>query len=156
MAGIPAIAYAGMQAVGGAVSAYGSYQQGKQEQKAYDYNAQIAERSAEAARIRAKLNEYQKMKAAKTQVGFERGIYAKAGVAVDTGSPLDAMVESLSNAYLDIAIDSYNNKITENQATSEASMSRYYGKQAKSAGMFKAGMTLLETAGNFQKTRIGA
>ena len=155
MSAIPAMAYSGIQAASGIASAFGAYQQGKQEQQAYNQNAEVSEQSAEAARVRAKLNEYQKQKVANQQIGTQRAVYAKSGVNINTGSPIDVMIEDLSNAYLDIEIDNYNNEVAARGFQSEADNLRFYGKQAKNAGMGKAGLTLLQTAGNLAKTRIG-
>jgi hypothetical protein len=146
----------GAQVAGAGISAYGSYKEGELEQQAYERNAKGLQEAADSARLKGKLNEFQKLRVMRQQIGEQRAVYAKAGVNINTGSPLDVMVNDMSNAYLDIAIDNYNNELAARELESRAANERTAGSAAKSAGTMKAGLTLLQTAGSLGKYTIGA
>lgn len=130
----------------GGLKAFGEYQTGKQMQSAYNYNADIFEQKAEATRQSAALQEIQQRKQLAKDIGYQQTAYAGSGVAVGTGSPLDTMVDSLSNGYMNIAINKYNNEVAARGNESAAAMSRYEGSQARREETSKAALTLLQGA----------
>ena len=146
--------FAGMNFASSMLTAFGNYEQGKQAQKADEYNAQIAEMRAKATRESAKLTAFQKQKQIGQAIGQETAAYAHAGVVATAGSALDVMVNSLSNAYLDLAIDNYNTEVAARGLQAQANMDRYEGKQAALAGLGKAGMTLLSGASSYGMNMI--
>lgn len=141
--------FAAVAVAGGVVKAYGQYEAGKESKKAYDYNAGIEEQQALETRTAAALNDFKKRKAVEYAVGAQQAGYAKAGVVTNTGSPLDVLTDSLSNAYLDIAIDDYNYEVAARQHESQAAMDRYTGKQTLRLSKIQAFSTVLESASNF-------
>jgi len=177
---------AGAALVGGAVSAFGSYQQGQENKKAQEYNAAINEQESALALASGKreagiikenqvLNEYRQRKDLEISKGAIVGGYAKSGVSVGTGSPLDVMADSISNAELEIAIGAwnsknesetalYNSQISSSQKQSEANMRRLYGKSAATNATYQGVGTLLSSATQYgsamskevPKTKIGS
>ena len=135
--------------IGGVVDAVGSITSGISANNAAKYNAQISEQQAGAERESAKLTEYQKRKEIKQVIGSQQFAYARSGVNPMTGSPLTVMLDSLSNAELDIAIGNYNSETQARRYESEAEMSRWKGRQAVYSGYSQAGSTLLKTAGDY-------
>jgi hypothetical protein len=119
-------------AIGDITSAFGQSQEGEQKSEAYDYNANILEQNAATARAKGELQEYQKRKEIRSVIGKQAAGYASAGVTM-RGSPVDVMVESLSNAYFDIAIDKYNTEVAARGYENQAKLQRYYGEQTKKA-----------------------
>ena len=131
---------------GGVMSAFGEAKQGKEIQQAQNFNAQIAEQEAGVVRQNAVLNEYRQRKSLTQNVGAMTAAYAKSGVSVSTGSPLDVIADSISNAELDISISKYNSEAEARNKESQAKMMRWQGLQAQNLGYAKAGSTLLTTA----------
>jgi hypothetical protein len=151
---------AGAALVGGGIAAFGQIQEGKQAQEAQNFNASISEQEAGLTRENAILNEYRERKALRKGVGSMISGYAGSGVSVSTGSPLDAIADSIANAELDISLNKYNSEAEAKLKESEAMQMRKYGTQARTGSYYKAGSTLL-TAGTtaysrFAKEKIGA
>lgn len=162
---------AAIMLVGGVMSAYGQYQEGQETKKMQEYNAKINEQNAalmragaakEASIIRqnAILNEYRQRKQMAYVTGEQVGGYAARGVSVGTGSPLDVVADSIANAELEIAIGkwnaeneiavlTYNAEVAARNKESEAKMRRMYGQAAATTATYKAGGTLLSSAGAY-------
>lgn len=168
--------------VGGAVSAFGQMEEGREEQRAQEYNARVleqnaaAERAAAAQKVKvikenAVLNEYRDRKSLATVTGEQVAGYAGRGVSVGTGSPLDVIADSIANAELEIAIGNwntenevatttYNAELAARNKESEARMRRLYGKSAATNAMY-SGLGTLLTSGTtaysrLSKEKIGA
>ena len=163
---MPAIA-AGAALIGGGVQAVGQYQAGQDARKQANYNAQIAqqegwmikhsgEREADIIGQNQVLNEYRQRKQQAYDAGAMTAGYAGAGVKVGTGSPLNAMVDSLANSELEIAIGAwnaktqadtvrYNAKMGMMNKNSQAEMLKKYGQSAATNSLFQAGGTLLQS-----------
>jgi flagellar capping protein FliD len=130
------------------ISAYGMYSQGQSAKKAGEANATLYEQEAAVSQQNAVLTEAQQRKQLRYDVGTMRGGYAKAGVSVSTGSPLDAIADSIANAELDIQINKYNAKATEEYKKSQARLSRVYGADAARTANMQATGTLLQGVGS--------
>jgi hypothetical protein len=141
---MPVLAVASL--MGGGISAYGQMQQGKETQQAQSYNAAIDEQQAQVIRQNAVLNEYRARKEQKIMTGAQIGGYAKSGVSVGTGSPLDVIADSLSNSELEIQIGNYNSEVEARNRESEARMKRMYGQSAATNAKYSAVGTLLSSA----------
>ena len=141
--------------IGGAVSAFGQFQEGQKLQKAQEFNAQIAEEEAQLTRTRGFLEEFKARKRLKRFTGRQVAAVAKSGIQF-TGSPLDVIQDSIANAELDIAIDKFNIETGARSLESEARQRRFLGKEAARAGTIRAGTTLLTSTAQFgQKFKIG-
>lgn len=146
---------------GAIMAPIGAYQTGKEQEKAYQYNAQLYEQRAQSARQTSAMTQFQKDRQTKVAIGSQRAAFAKAGVNINTGSPIQLMVDSLYNAELYKAIGAYNDEVEAKSYENAAAMNRYYGKQAKREGMAKAGISLLKSAADYdvkygkKKTKIG-
>ena len=157
--------------IGAGISAYGQYQQGQESKQASMYNASVmeqeasmaragAERENEITRQNAVLNEYRQRKQMAYSIGSQVGGYAKSGVSVSTGSPLDVMADSISNAELEIqmgqwnaknemAMNTYNTEIGARNRESSAKLQRMYGiSNAKNAN-YQAVGTLLSSGSKY-------
>ena len=162
---------------GGAMSAYGQYQEGQAEKRAQAYNARIEEQNAELIRAGAAkesdiikqnaiLNEYRQRKQLAITTGQQVGGYAARGVSVGTGSPLDVIADSIANAELEISIDkwnaqnqidvnTYNAEVAARGKESSAYLRRIYGKEAASTATWKAGGTLLSSGATYGSAIAG-
>ena len=145
--------------VGVGLSAYGMYQGGQQAEKVGESNAQIYEQEAGVVKENAALNEYRQRKDLRYSVGSMNAGYAGAGVSVSTGSPLDAIADSIANAELEIQMTKYNALADEKLKMSQARLSRAYGADAARTSSLQATGTLLQGAGNlanrFSSEKIG-
>lgn len=93
------VAAAGLMAAGFALQAYGQYQSGQKRARALRYEAQIAQRNAQAARKQAFDEAQQQQIQATKVIGEAKAGYAAAGVK---GGSVDAVMrESAINAEFD-------------------------------------------------------
>lgn len=146
---IGAETFAVLSAAGGLAKAYGSYTSGKQKQQMYDYNAGINTQKASLVRQASALNDYEAGLVQEQLIGAQRAGFAGSGVKVDTGSPLDVMVHTLSESNLDRAVQKYSYETAARGLEDEARLNRLYGKDAKKQGIISAFSSLLETAATF-------
>ena len=146
------LAVAGL--AGGVMSAYGQLQQGEETQQTQNYNAQLDEQQAQVARQNAILNEYRARKEQGIMTGLQMGGYAKSGVSVGTGSPLDVIADSISNSELEIQMRNYNSEVEARNKESEARMRRLYGQNAVTQSKYQAVGTLL-SSGTTALSRFG-
>ena len=145
---------AALAMIGGGLSAFGQYQEGVESKKAADYNAAIAESEAGLIRSNAALNLYRQRKQLQAVTGEQIAGYARAGVSVSTGSPLDVVADSISNAELEMEIGQFNLRQEALRRESEAKMLRKYGREDLRLAKYRAVGTLLTTAVE-TGTRIG-
>lgn len=170
---MPVLAVASL--VGGGISAYGQYAQGQEQRQAQEYNAQVNEQESALARASGQressiikqnqiLNEYRQRKEQAIMTGQQVGAYARSGVAVGTGSPLDVIADSISNSELEISIGKwnaeneanttlYNAQVASQNKLSEAQMRRRYGQSAATNAGYQVVGTLL-TSGTSAYDRL--
>ena len=126
-----------------AASAYASYEGGRQQKKAADFNAKTQEGNARLARQAAEAKAEQYREAGERRMASIRQQYAKAGVEPDAGTPLTVLMDSASELAKDeLRIRSGG----ENQAwnfLSESELQRSSGKSAMQGGYIGAGASLL-------------
>jgi len=157
---------AGASAIGGGVTAFGQVLQGNAEKEAAEFNADIADQEATLIRQGAVLNEYRQRKRLAEATGEQVGKFARAGVSVDTGTPLDVVADSISNAEMEIQIDQFNSAQAARRRVSDAKQIRRQGtdamrfSRAKAVGTFlttavQAGSRLSKEKGKVKKEKIG-
>ena len=132
--------------IGGIFSAWGDYKQGVQQQKAYEFNADLAMQKAQETRAAEALHQTQMERAKASNIGSQHAEFAGRGVKTNTGSPVDVMVDTLSQWNLDQAISQYNTEVAARGLENQAAMLNWEGAQAKKAATAKAEMTLFSTA----------
>lgn len=131
--------------IGGGLSAFGQYKEGQEAKKVSEYNAQIAEQEAGVIRQNAELNLFRQRKELAGVTGGQIAGYAKRGVSPTTGTPLDVIADTISNAELEIQIGQWNSEQEARRKENEAKMGRYYGKESAKLATTKAFGTLLST-----------
>lgn len=133
----------GMGFLGDILGGVGSYLAAKEEQGAYNYNAQIFDTQASEVMT---ASDFQ-IRDIEGQEGFmldtQKAQYAKAGVTMN-GSPTDVAVATATNFEFDKLVTTYNSKVQAQELQSKADMERYYGKVAVNRGKFQLGMSLLK------------
>ena len=148
-------------AAGSVVSAVGLIQTGQDKKAAHDYNAQVANRNAEADRINAERVEFLETaeveKFRKNYADFadsQRMAFASNNVVATSGTPLAVALQSATEAETEISNNIYNIKLGK-QAREEAALNqelegrlqRMYGRSAERAGYMQAGTSLLRAGG---------
>tara|TARA_S200000501_G_scaffold224852_1_gene210775 strand:+ start:565 stop:1044 length:480 start_codon:yes stop_codon:yes gene_type:complete len=143
-----------MMAVGTAVSAYGQYQAGKAQKRAYDYNAQIQEQNARIAQEQADYEARRQESRTRKMLAAQRVAYAGSGFTSNTGTALDTLRQTMSEGEMDKMAILYGGSVEAVNQRAQASLSRMQGKAAYKAGMYNAAGTLL--AGGGQTYTTGA
>jgi len=147
------------------LGAYSQIEQGRAQQQAANYNAQVAQMNAKLADERARdalergaEEENKKRREVAGLIGKNRAAMAKSAVDMSFGSPLDVIIDSATLGELDaltIKKNSYreeqDHRQQANNYRAEAGMYKAAGKNAKSQSLFAAGGTLLGGVGDAYK-----
>lgn len=153
-----------------AFSANAQYQAGRSQQKAYEYQAEVAKREGElsqqaadleAASIERQGEQEEALARQRLRIilGRQKSLYAKAGVDLSTGSPLTVFAATAAEGEQDAltirsstaeqaAITRYQGRIGQYRSGLEAEGSRYSGRAAMTAGKTAATSTLLSSFGS--------
>ena len=123
----------GVSIAGTALSAVGQYRAGQAASAAHEYSAGIIERRS------AQEEELSRERLSKLMAS-QRALYAKAGVDISSGSPLLVLAETAAEGEKEALAIRRGGK-------EEATLERYYGKQAKRAGKIGAFSTFLTGMG---------
>lgn len=141
MQAIPAI----IMVASAAVSAYGSYKQGKQEKEAANANAEIERQNAAAAQKKAEYDAETSALEWKQLMGKQKAMYAKAGVDIASGSPLLTRAFEAEQAERDRQAILYNGRTASESANARAALYKKTGSDAYKAGQVQAGSTFLSS-----------
>jgi alkanesulfonate monooxygenase SsuD/methylene tetrahydromethanopterin reductase-like flavin-dependent oxidoreductase (luciferase family) len=146
-----------MGPLGIAVSVLGALSSASAERRAANFNAAAAERDAAVARQNAAADAQAQSREARRRIGAARAAYGAAGVALE-GSPLDVLEQSAAEAEMDKLNILYKGELQAMGYDDSAALSRSRAKDATTAGLFRAGSTVLTGAakGAFgQSLKIG-
>lgn len=141
-------------AIGGIVQGVGGVLQGRQETALGDYNAKILEERAVAERQSFALLEEQKKRITKSQIGSQVALYAGSGIKM-SGSPTAVILDSETNANLDLAIERYNSDVRARGFENQAAVTRYEASQKSARSYAGAAKTFLTTAADSYTSQIG-
>lgn len=152
-------------AAGTVVQTVGAIREGQQISATERYNARVAEAQSQAvgasaafeSEVTKKQSAVERAKIARqkaTMLSTQRATYAKAGVRLDVGSPLEVMADTATQYELDLAANRYNlatgleklryeSEIQRSQLSAEAQHRRQLAQSAKTASYLKAGSTIL-------------
>jgi hypothetical protein len=110
----------GLGVLSSAISGFGKYEQGQQQQKAYDYNAAVTTLNT-ANKVEANTQTFAE------RMGRQATAYAGAGVDIASGSPYLIMLATAARG-------AQQSEQIEEAGTEEAALQRYYGKIAAFGG----------------------
>lgn len=130
----------GAAAVVGAISAI---QQGRAQQAAANYNAQISMQNAEISRADAEMQAAQVQRENVLRLGAIRAAQGASGGAAGEGSVLDVLGDAAAQGELERQFVIYQGEQRARGFTNTAQLDRYSGQQARSAGYMRAGTELL-------------
>jgi hypothetical protein len=134
--------------IGTAVSAYGSYQQGKAQQRAADYNAKVQEAQAIQQDMENRENIRRERRAGKDLMSSQRQKLGASGVVIGSGAPPELLGKTAGELELRAQDAARAGRSQFQYGMSEAAMTRWSGKQAASAGLIGAAGTLLQGTGS--------
>lgn len=138
----PATILASLAAAGSAVSALGSYQQGQAQKATDSYNAQVATQKSIQDQMDAQATADQIAIQNKRDIAQQASAYAAGGVDL-TGSPLAVMMDTASQGELKRRLTLWQGSTESTADTQQAALDQASGAAAASAGLDKAGSTLL-------------
>lgn len=132
---------------GTAISAVGQIAQGNAAKKTAEANAQLALQEGESRR---EAHKYEGMKLSRERaelISQQKALYGASGVDISSGTPLDTMAKTAMEYERDIGMTGLAGDKAMLKAQNEAEIYKWQGKQAKTAGWFGAGSTLLSGFG---------
>jgi len=147
-------------ALSGAVGVYGAVKSGQAQNAQARYqsavernNAKIAGWQAEDATKRGQIEEQRQRLATARLRGAQRAGMAANGIEIDSGSPLDVLMDTASLGELDALTirsnaerEAYGFRSQGGNLMAQAGLTRMAGRNAQTAGYIGAGSTLLSSA----------
>ena len=134
-----------LMSIGTALSAVGMIRSGQAQEKAAEYNAQVAERQATAATQKAAYEEEMRREKGRKLSASQRAAAGATGITMESFS--DVFAQTALDTELDALAIRYGGDIESSRYKSEATGQRFTGAQAKKTGILSAGATLLTGAG---------
>ena len=126
-----------LAAAGAGLNIFGAIQQGEDEKRAANFNADQAEREAIQTLTTAKEDERRLRAITRKEIGSMRANVGASGVTMD-GSILDILQESAANAELDALSIKNQGEMKSTALRNDARMQRYYGETAGSRALLGA------------------
>ena len=138
-----------------AVSAIGAIRSGQQAAAAGEFNAQLAERNAAIARERAFSSAARLRRQQRRDIGGATAGFLASGIQL-TGGPLDFLADLAAEQELEARLVEAGGLIEASGLTAQASISRFEGEAARTAGFLSGAGTILGGAAEaFSATPTG-
>lgn len=138
-----------LQLAGTGVKAYGAYRQGQDAADVYEYNRQIARYKADAAQKQADVETAALERQVAKTIGRQRAIAGASGTVTDSGSNLDALLETRRQADIDAALIRYNADLASYGYGAEADLLGLQAGQMRTGSYINVGSTLLAGASKY-------
>ena len=129
--------------LGTAISAGGALMQGVQQQQLANYQAKAYEQQAQADAQSAAFEQRQERHKQDLLEAQARAQAGASGVGL-AGSPTEVLAANARQGQTDLDAIQYGSKIRQNNLYTQAALSRFQGKQAMTASIFKAGGGLVD------------
>lgn len=128
--------------IGTALSVGGALVEGQQSRQMAEYQAKAYEQQAQADAQAAAFEQGQERHKQDVLQAQARAQAGASGVGI-SGSPTEVLAANARQGQLDIKAIQYGSQLRQNNLTMQAAISRFSGKQALTAGIFKAGGNLV-------------
>lgn len=128
--------------IGTALSVGGALVEGQQSRQMADYQAKAHELQARADAQAAAFEQGQERHKQDLLQAQARAQAGASGVAM-AGSPTEVLAANARQGQLDIKAIQYGSQLRQNSLTTQAAISRFSGRQAAAAAIFKAGGNLV-------------
>lgn len=119
-----------------------------QQRQAYRQQARLYRQNAAMAEADTQLQLKQYDRQAEQFMSEQRAGYAKAGVDLSSGSPLEVMADTAGQVELDRQIIRYRGDVEKARWLNEAKMARYNAKTALISGILGMGGSLISSSAN--------
>ncbi len=143
-----------LMAAGMSLSAAGQGLDIVQKRKELKYQERLYRSQAAEVERMAALDEWRTRRYGETVLSSQRSGYAKAGVDLDSGSPLEVMAETAAQIDLDARIIKYNGAMEAARLRNEARMARYNRKMGTITGILNMGASLLGKVGSMPQSGL--
>lgn len=143
---VPLLVFSSLVTAGGAIMS------GQQQAAASEYNAEVAEQNAVAAKQKAAYEEEAHRQNLKKIMSSQRALYGASGVDIE-GSPLLVMEDTAAQGELDALAIRYGGDVAAAQQRSAANLYRMQGRNAKMSGFWNAGSSLLSGASKYYASK---
>jgi hypothetical protein len=147
----PVTMLASVAALGSVTSAVGQISSGMAQQNAADYNAAVNRNNAIQATQAAGQQSVVAQQETNQKLGQQAAAYGASGVDVNTGSPVDVMMNTAAKGRLDAMTLRYGGQVTALGDLQAATLAKYEGAEAATSADLGAGTTLLTGAGSTAK-----
>lgn len=128
--------------IGTALSIGGGLVEGQQSRRMADYQAKAYEQQARADAQAAAFEQGQERHKQDLLQAQARAQAGASGVGI-AGSPTEVLAANARQGQLDIKAIQYGSQLRQNNLTTQAAISRFSGRQAVGASIFKAGGNLV-------------
>ncbi len=156
MSGVELAAVAAIATAASTVmSGYQSYQEGKQEKKAYDANAAILRRNAAQKRLETSINEDTQRSENRRRISASRAAMGEAGV-LNSATTTGALGQMASEAEQNVLNYRFSGESEALNYMNQAQMQNYYGRMAKANGKNAFKMSFLNAGVNGLSTYLSA
>jgi hypothetical protein len=146
----PATATAILLAASTGMKAVGAIQQGAAEQTAANYNKKVARAQASQEREKAAFDEARSRNANEFQLQDMAADWAKSGLRLDSGTPLEMMARSAGEMETDALLIRREGQIKAKYYDAEAAMANKRGRAAMSAGLMGSAISVLDGAAKWK------
>ena len=135
----------GLMAASTAMNAIGAIREGSAADAGARARAQATEQQAQGVRNRAQFEIAQERRAQRQALGQQVAQLGSQGTAL-IGQPIDLLADNAKQAELALQAIRFESEIAARNQENQAALTRFDGRQARSAGIFKAGTALLSGA----------
>ncbi|MER8455856.1 hypothetical protein [Mesorhizobium sp. M0643] len=133
--------------IGLGLSFGGALMEGQQQKQMADYQAKAYEQQAQADAQASAFEQSQERHKQDLLQAQARAQVGASGVAV-AGSPTEVLGANAAQNQLDLKAIQYSSQLRQNSLNTQADISRFSGKQAMTASIFKAGSGLVSGISN--------
>lgn len=140
------IAMIGLAVASAAASAYTTYQAGEAQAQASKYNARVAENQGLAAQQAAEVQAENRGEELKRFQATRRAVLGASGSLPGEGTSLLLQMDAVQESERELQQIRYGGQLAATGFQSQAELSRFEGRQARTAGRLGAGATLLTGA----------
>ncbi|RVB77607.1 MULTISPECIES: hypothetical protein [unclassified Mesorhizobium] len=141
--------------IGTALSVGGALVEGQQSRQMADYQAKAYEQQAQAEAQSAAFEQGQERHKQDLLLSQARAQAGASGVGI-AGSPTEVLAANARQGQLDIKAIQYGSQLRQNNLAAQAAISRFSGKQAVTASIFKAGGNLVDGLSKIQDPSEGS
>jgi hypothetical protein len=121
-----------------ALNVAGSLFSGSAKSSAAKYNARVAAQNAEIARQQGIAAVEAQQRQAARAIGSAMAAYGASGVSMDSGSPIDVLVDSARMAELDKLTTRYNYELKARGYEADSKLNLMEGRAARTSSLFGA------------------